>query len=153
MKKRIVVWALVASLLAQGGAMGVPLELSAQGPPSKGTFLALPDVFPETSVDHAKAIIYRTGEREIILINPSFATPETVAASLAVLKKVRKDRMERGLTEASVVTGLSPRKALPDLRRSAYSEVLAAVTSQPSSTLGNLGPGRWLEVRKNLTGR
>ena len=119
-------------------------------PSVERTVIAIPLAFPETDVDDAKAVIYRTGKEEIILVNPDFSTPETLAASFALLKELRKERVDDGLTEASVVAGFSVRRPMKSQKRDAFTETLEEISDQPVSTIGNLGPGRWVMVPRGF---
>jgi hypothetical protein len=109
--------------------------------------VAIPDTFP---LPDARALIvrYASDDRpDVIVLNPTAATPDALAAALALLHDLYKERPAApGRYLVATLKGFAP---LGDpnpatLRRLASQ--LSALRAQPPSRIGNVGRGRWIEL-------
>jgi hypothetical protein len=109
--------------------------------------IALPDRFP---LADARALVVRYSSidnPDVIILDPAHATSETLSAALTLLRHLDKERPPApGRYVVATLKGFAP-LGHPDpaaLRRLAGQ--LAALRAQPSSRIGNLGRGRWIEL-------
>ena len=128
-----------------------PLIQSADGSSAaivsaRQTIIGLPDVFPASNANDAKAIIYRFDEADIILLNPSHAAPRTIAVGLSVLGRFSTQPVASGTTQVVVITGFVNRKPLSGAQNARFGQLVSGLMRAPVTQLGNLGAGRWIEL-------
>lgn len=115
--------------------------------PHRRLRVAIADRFP---VPDARALIVRyasVARPDVIILEPSQATPEALAAALALLRGLDRERPPApGRFVVATLKGFAP---LGEPNRAALNHLatqLSALRAQPPSRIGNLGRGRWIEV-------
>jgi hypothetical protein len=109
--------------------------------PARRTVVAVPDVFPDVE---ARALVVRTGQRDVVLLRASDATPTTLLMSLSVLGRLRGTEPGSGRAQMIPVTGYvvtgEPR---PSVLRG-LETALTTLQDAPTTSLGSFGAGRWV---------
>jgi hypothetical protein len=110
--------------------------------------VAIPDVFPEAAgqgpQENVIAIILRSPDhQDIVLLNRQHAAPTALASVISSLRRSRIATPNPGRGMMAVVrSGARPQAGRDNAN---FARVLQAVREQPSSRIGNVGDGRWLE--------
>jgi len=109
--------------------------------------VAVPDRFP---VSDARALVVRYGSvarPDVILLNPRDVTSDAVAAALALLRRLDKERpLAPGRYSVATLKGFAPLGGANAVASRELGNQLALLRAQPRSRIGNLGPGRWIEL-------
>jgi hypothetical protein len=106
--------------------------------------VAVPDSFPAPG---ARALIvrYATG-RDLIILDRRHATPEVLAAAVALLKELRRTNQRLASTQVVTMQGFTPLGSGTGRSRAAYRAAIEALNRQPVTRIGNLGRGRWVAL-------
>jgi hypothetical protein len=123
-----------------------PSHLTGQEPGTRPIFLALPQAFPDID---ARVVLMREPGRDIVVLDASDASPETLDVALLLLRRVGRERSaptERG--QMIPITGFVPRAELTHQRREHLSTALAELRERPLANVGNLGRGHWMRYRQ-----
>lgn len=107
---------------------------------------AVPDSFP---VPGAKALVLRYAgaqKPDVIMLNSANATPEALAAAIAFLQTDRRATPAPEHDEVITVTGFAPARTTRATVLAKAAAKLAELHARPVARIGNLGPGRWLEL-------
>ena len=121
----------------------VPLADAGAQSPTSGVFLAVPQAFPDID---ARAIVVRERGKEVVLLRHDDATPEVLDAALAVLRRVRDDRLPSGQGQMIPITGFVRGSSLPPERRTPLEDALDALARRPVTSVGRYGLGQWVHV-------
>jgi hypothetical protein len=120
---------------------------AAQPPIDTRVRVAIPDRFP---LPDARALVLRYSsidKPDVIILDPAHATSETLSAALTLLRHLYKERPPApGRYVVATLKGFAPlgRRDPAVLRQ--FESQLSALRAQPSSRIGNLGRGRWIEL-------
>lgn len=107
--------------------------------------VVIPDRFPSTE---AFALVVRfaaPGKTDLVLLDARHATPQTLGAALALLRHLRATSPRPGHDVVTTVRGFATVRASAP-RTAALEGVLRILNAQPTSRVGNLGTGRWVEL-------
>jgi hypothetical protein len=122
-------------------AMGLVSALAAQAPADAQVFLAMPATFPDLD---ARAVVLREPGKEIVLLHPDEANPEALAMALQVLATARRSALSPGRGQMIPITGFVFPDGIAEEEQRRLGGLLAQLQRRPLSSVGNLGPGRWM---------
>lgn len=130
-------------LLALVALSLTPRSAGAQAPEAPPIFVAVPETFPGLD---ARALIVREPGRDVIVLDPDAATADALTMSLFLLGRVRELHPvgERG--QLIPVTGFVMTRPPSVEHRRRIAGTLARLEAAPTTTVGNLGPGRWVSL-------
>ncbi len=118
-----------------------PAHLTAQIGSGGGIFVAIPEAFPEIE---ARAVIIREGRGDVVLLRAGEATPEALAMSLVVLRRVRGEDPAPKNGQMIPITGFVITSPMSQAYRADLASVLDRLARRPTTEVGNLGPGKWV---------
>ena len=124
-------------------AWGLSTAPPAAGQTSRATFVALVDEFPDLD---ARALVVRDRLRDVVVLRPSDATPETLAMALFVLARARNRDPSPDAGQMLPITGFTLTAELSVRRHSRMTQALARLERRPSTRVGTLGTGRWIRL-------
>lgn len=148
MNRKLISRAVVAVLVC-GFAFTVAAQRRASG---RTVQLAIPDRFPSRE---ATALVVRfaaPGTADLVMLDGRSANPETLGAALAVLRRLRTSNPSPSHDVVTTVTGFATVRQSP-ARRAQLEETLRTLNARPSARIGNVGPGRWIELPEGTLGR
>jgi hypothetical protein len=113
--------------------------------------VVLPDSFPAPG---ARALVVRfaTG-RDLIILNREHATPQALAAAVALLKELRRRHGVVANTQVVTMQGFTPIRRGAERASARFRASIQALNSRPISRVGNVGRGRWIELVDSRIGR
>jgi hypothetical protein len=136
------------TLLTIGG-LAAPAPADAQDRGSVPLFLAIPETFPDVD---ARTVLLREPGRDIVLLEASDATVETLAVALHLLIRLNETVPRReGQGQMVPITGYSQTRPLNSAEHAVLEEALTQLKARPVASIGNLGAGRSMPFR--LPGR
>ncbi len=118
----------------------------------RAVIVALPDDFPGAQGARAMIIRYNDGDQpDVVLLNPAVGpSAADLAAALRVLSQLRSSGVPLH-TEVTTIQGFAPFSNGDILRPdSGLETVLEHLGARPWVSLGNIGRGRWIEMRSEL---
>jgi hypothetical protein len=119
----------------------------AQRPIDSRVRVAIPDQFP---LPDARALVLRyslVDKADVIILHPAHATSETLSAALTLLRHLDKERPPApGRYVVATLKGFAPLGQPNPAALRQLENQLSALRAQPSSRIGNLGRGRWIEL-------
>jgi hypothetical protein len=130
---------LVAVLFAT--VLSIPGMARAQSHAGARTVIALPQRFPDIE---ARALIVREPGRDVVVLKPSDASPETLAMSLALLDRMRVQDPEPEEGQLIPITGYVVTVPLGRAQLQRIRQTLSDLRGAPEVPVGSLGPGRWV---------
>lgn len=134
----------VGSLVLVGGLFAQGRSPNAGRPDH--AVVAVPETFP---LVEARAIVWRQergNEADVILLHPGHADAQTLATAKALLKELRDTPTTWRGDQMVVMTSHTVQGSLDQETVARYRRVLDDLTRRPRVTLGNVGPGRWVEL-------
>jgi len=126
-------------------ALCVPGASLAQLP--EDVIVAVPEHFPEVNGGAVALVIYES-DRTVVLLRGDRLDTHTLAAALKLAGRDRDEVTRDGLTAIAVVTGVVARRHTQGTPHSGLAPIIAALHRAPTSSLGDLGDGRW--VRRSV---
>lgn len=136
----------IAALALALLAVSLPPSVLGQGVARNGLFVAIPEVFPDVD---ARAVIIRERGMDVVLLREEEATPEALAMSLVVLRRVREQHPRPENGQMIPIQGFVFTSPLSVQYRARLAATLARLKRRPTSSVGNLGRGRWVRYRDN----
>jgi len=121
--------------------LSLPGSARAQAHAGARTVIALPERFPDIE---ARALLVREPGRDVVVLKPSDATPETLAMSLALLDRMRVQEPEPEKGQLIPITGYVVTVPLGRTQLQRIRKTLADLRSAPEVPVGDLGRGRWV---------
>ncbi|HEX7238896.1 MAG TPA: hypothetical protein VF263_01410 [Longimicrobiaceae bacterium] len=134
----------VLALLAALTPLGVPA--AAQQPAKQPVVIGIPDAFPRQG---ARAMVFRyasAGNRDVVLLDGASATPEALAAAVLLVRDLRRSHPKLKDDQVATLTRFTPPRGLDPRTLSALASRLEELKRRPSSRIGSLGSGRWIEL-------
>ena len=112
--------------------------------------IAVPDVYPGTE---GVGFILRTADArrpDVIIMKRETLDAAALDAAVALLRKLRDRAVPAGATEVTTVQGFAPHRSGGARRSPQLERALQSLTSAPRVRIGNVGQGRWLELRTDV---
>jgi hypothetical protein len=134
---------LLAGLVALSGVRA-PAPLAGQDRDSVPIFLALPETFPDLD---ARAVLMREPGRDVVILDPEGADPETLSVALGLLRRLRREGAVADRAQLVPITGFAARGEFSPERSRRLERALSELRARPLANVGNLGPGRWMRLR------
>lgn len=136
----------LAALLALA-SLSMPAAVHAQDAAAPAVVLALADSLP---VANARAVVLfrsRPTGQHVIVLSTTTATPETIGGALALVARLQREHANDDLSAVVPISAIAPRRSLSASRQSQLASYLSTLRAQPRTRLGNVGTGRWVELR------
>lgn len=112
---------------------------------STNVIIAVPDHFPEVN-GGVQALIITEADRSIVAFRGDRINPHTLEAALRMAARAREVEVPEGQILVDVVTGLVVVKnRMRGGRRNQLAHVITELLRAPTSSLGSLGTGRWVQ--------
>ena len=118
----------------------------AQAQSDRPVILAIVDQFPR---EEARAMLVRyphSSGRDMILLNREHVSPEALASTLLLLRKLRVSSVAPGRVQIVPIKGSVLADPLPARTRAQLDASLQRLATQSFSRVGNLGRGQWIEL-------
>ena len=134
----------VAALLALSVAGAVP---AAAQQPHHTVRIALPDSFPGRAQE--PALVLRTGADPldpVILLNKATLDEGAITAAMAAADLLLRRPISPGQTQVMGIANLKRGRPLSARAHAVAADYLRQLQSRPLTRIGNVGPGRWIEV-------
>lgn len=137
------------------GAFGAVMLLAAAPPPAyhatgpDQVTIAILDQFPDSLIPDNQAgpfvaaILRRPGENDVIVLNPDFATAESLASAVIGLRQARQEFTAPARAMTGLVKSVDPVIGRPLV---ALREIVDQLGDRPKSAKDDLGYGRWMDV-------
>lgn len=138
-RARLTALALVVLLL--------PAAVSAQSAAPRPTYVAVPDDFPDVGVE-TSAVLMRTADMDVILLEAQDADPEQLAAAVDLLGRLRSEGEPPDASKMQLlpIVGFVVGEEGKAEKVGRMRSLLARLEHQPRVRIGNLGQGRWIPV-------
>ena len=111
---------------------------------SRPILVAVPDEFPPID---ARAAVLRSGDRDMVLLPPDGVTVDALAGSLIALRHARGRNPTPKTGEMIPVTGFAALESRDTDELRELERLLDRLERQPTTTVGDLGSGRWVRYR------
>lgn len=112
----------------------------------RSVIVAIPDSFPSSE---GRALVMRfsdPGKKDAIILNRANATPEGLGSALLVLQKLRAVKDTPAQDQVITISGFVPPSRLSETAASKLHGKLKKLLDEPSSRIGNIGRGHWVEL-------
>lgn len=116
--------------------------------------VAVPEVYPAS--DGYGFIVRGSGadRKDVIIMNRALLDARTLVAAVALLQRLRAGSpVPAGATEITTVQGFASWRGREPREVAAIGRLLARLAAAPRVRIGNVGPGRWLELQPDILRR
>lgn len=135
-------FAMMLPLAVLAFAAASPVHAQGFGGP---VVIAAPATFPRPT---GRAVIYRFPQQltDVIVLRASDGTADDLRVALVALRQLRKASPRTKQDQVTVVAGYLPLADAGPGVKAALAKRLSELQNQPVAQVGNLGPGRWIQL-------
>jgi hypothetical protein len=108
--------------------------------------IAVPDSFPSNA---GRALVMRFADparSDVVIVNRSALSARTLAASMALLRTLRRQVARPPQDMLTLVDGFVEMRNIDAREMAEWERTVGRLRAQPRSKIGNLGTGQWIEL-------
>jgi hypothetical protein len=137
----------VALLGCSLAALALTAAAQAQGQEHRSVRIAVPDSFPGRHGE--PAVVIRTAAdplTPVVLLNRATLSEGVVASALATANLLLHRPIKAGETQVMGIASLHQIRPMSESAHALGARYLRQLQAQPTTRIGNVGAGRWIEV-------